>query len=255
MDQLIPIDHRGDGTSIVSGRALHAGLEIATPYAKWFARMAEYDFIPGQDYEDISVPVPSERSDRTYEQTDHALTLDTAKEIAMLQRSERGREIRRYFIAAEKRLRELATAGTAVQLPQDYASALRALASEVEERQRIEARAKELEGPAESWAALAEAKGDYDLRDAAQILSRAPGIRIGQNRLADKLREWRWTGENGRPYQPFVDRGLMFGRARTYEHPKTGLRVTAQRAQLRITPKGLHEIRLRLSPNDLLLDI
>lgn len=254
MEQLIPLDHREDGTVAVSMRALHAGLHSGKDFTTWALRMFSYGFEEGTDYAEVlpqSGENPSGVGGRP--RRDWALTLDAAKEIAMLQRTERGQQVRRYFIAAEKRLRELDT--NSKQLPRDYATALRALAAEVEERERIQARAKELEGPAASWAALAEERGDYDLRDAAQILSRAPGIQIGQNRLADKLRDWGWTGENGRPYQQYVDRGLMFGRARTYVHPRTGERVPAKRAQLRITPKGLHEIRLRLSPADLLLDI
>ena len=140
-------------------------------------------------------------------------------------------------------------------LPQDYASALRALASEVEERQRAEERAKQLEAPARSWDELASAKGDYSLRDAAQVLSRDHGITIGQNRLMDKIREWGLVDDRDRPYQQYVDRGLIRSRARTYEHPHTGERKAA-RPQLRITPKGLHEIRVRLArTNELALTI
>lgn len=140
-------------------------------------------------------------------------------------------------------------------LPQDYASALRALASEVEERERAEEYAKQLEAPAQSWTALADSQGDYSLRDAAQILSRGHGITIGQNRLMDKIREFRWVSDDDRPYQEYVDRKLIRSRARTYEHPRTGERKAA-RPQLRITAKGLHEIRVRLAAtNELALTV
>lgn len=154
-------------------------------------------------------------------------------------------------------IRKTGSYGTVAQpaLPQDYASALRALATEVEDRQRAEEYAKQLEAPAQSWTALADSKGDYSLRDAAQVLSRDHGITIGQNRLMEKIREFHWVSEDDRPYQEYVDRKLIRSRARTYEHPHTGERKAA-RPQLRITTKGLHEIRMRLaSTNELALTV
>lgn len=141
------------------------------------------------------------------------------------------------------------------ELPQDYASALRALATEYEEHEKAKEYARQLEAPAQSWTALADSKGDYSLRDAAQVLSRDHGIEIGQNRLMDQIREFRWVSDDDRPYQEYVDRGLLRSRARTFEHPHTGERRTA-RPQLRITAKGLHEIRVRLAAtNELALTI
>lgn len=96
----------------------------------------------------------------------------------------------------------------------------------------------ELEPPARAWSALADASGDYALRDAAQILSRDARIEIGQNRLATLLRELRWIDSHGVPYQAQVIAGRVTSRARTYEHPRTGERTLAA-PQVRITPKGL----------------
>lgn len=141
------------------------------------------------------------------------------------------------------------------ELPQDYASALRALATEYEEHEKAKEYARQLEAPAQSWTALADSQGDYSLRDAAQVLSRDHGITIGQNRLMDRIREFRWVSDDDRPYQEYVDRGLLRSRARTYEHPHTGERKTA-RPQLRITTKGLHEIRVRIAAtNELALTV
>lgn len=98
---LIPIrDH--EGQQVASGRDLHAYLGIKTRYSDWFARMVEYGFIESQDYILISENVPSGRSDRTYTQTDHAVTFDMAKELGMIQRTTEGKRIRQYFIAIEK---------------------------------------------------------------------------------------------------------------------------------------------------------
>ena len=109
-----------------------------------------------------------------------------------------------------------------------------------------EARVLELEPSAQAWTALAEAAGDYSLRDAAQILSRDHGVHTGQNRLMDTLREWAWVDAKDIPYQRVVDAGLVRARPRTYEHQRTNVRVLAK-PQIRITVKGLERIRTNLT--------
>lgn len=88
----------------ISGRELHAKLEVETPYHKWFPRMCEYGFTEGVDFNtDKNVRVQKE-GDREVarEVTDHQLTIDMAKEICMLQRSEQGKAVRRYLLDLEK---------------------------------------------------------------------------------------------------------------------------------------------------------
>lgn len=109
-----------------------------------------------------------------------------------------------------------------------------------------EARVLELEPSAQAWTALADAAGDYSLRDAAQILSRDHGVQTGQNRLMDTLREWGWVDAKDIPYQRVVDAGLVRARPRTYEHQRTNVRVLAK-PQIRITVKGLERIRTNLT--------
>lgn len=105
--ELIPIKQNEDGTQAVSGRALHEFLEIETQYTKWFQRMAEYGLVENHDYVAISQKrLTAQGNSTTY--TDHALTIDCAKEISMLQRNEKGRQARQYFIQCEKRLKTLA---------------------------------------------------------------------------------------------------------------------------------------------------
>lgn len=120
--------------------------------------------------------------------------------------------------------------------PELMARALIEAQSTIEAAER---RVKELEPSAHSWDTLvAETTGDWSMRDAAQILSRDPGIDIGQNRLARLLRELRWIDERSVPYQRHVAVGRIRSRARTYEHPRTGERLAAD-PQVRITAKGL----------------
>lgn len=96
------------------------------------------------------------------------------------------------------------------------------------------------EPAAHSWNQLADASGDYSLREAAQILDRDPSIRTGQNRLAKTLKNFGWTDRNGRPYQQHVDAGRIVVRPRSYDHPLTG--ESQATTQIRVTVKGIHDL-------------
>lgn len=102
MQELFNLEEKADGTIAVSGRELHKGLEIGTQYDKWVERMIAYGFEENADYIIQSVKVQSQKRLRTYEQLDHIMALDMAKEISMIQRSEIGKQVRKYFIEVEK---------------------------------------------------------------------------------------------------------------------------------------------------------
>ena len=103
MNELIKINYDSDRPT-VSGRDLHEALEVETPYRKWFPRMCEYGFAEGVDFnpvKNVRAQTEGER-DVTREVTDHQLTIPMAKELCMLQRSEKGKQFRRYFIQVEE---------------------------------------------------------------------------------------------------------------------------------------------------------
>lgn len=102
MNELIKVSLNENQEPIVSGRELHKFLEIKTEYRHWFPRMCEYGFIDGVDYTPVIFDHPKNKQSTI----DHAITLDMAKEIAMIQRTEKGKQARRYFIKCEKRLKE-----------------------------------------------------------------------------------------------------------------------------------------------------
>lgn len=123
--------------------------------------------------------------------------------------------------------------------------------AEADRADAAEKQVRALEPAALSWAQLAEASGDYSLREAAQILDRDPAIHTGQNRLARTLREIGWADPSGEPYQRQVDLGRLVRRSRTFDHPTSGEAVAT--VQLRITPKGLHELHRLLGGSGPLL--
>lgn len=101
MKDLIKIDLNENQEPIVSGRDLHEILGVETPYRIWFPRMVEYGFTEGIDFIEFEEKADVQNCTRTYEQKNHAIKLDMAKEIAMIQRSEEGKKVRQYFIQVE----------------------------------------------------------------------------------------------------------------------------------------------------------
>lgn len=95
MNELLTINN--DSRFPIDGRELHAKLGIETPYAKWFDRMCEYGFSDGQDFW-----TKLSESTGGRPASNHALTISMAKELCMIQRTEIGRQVRRYLIAVEE---------------------------------------------------------------------------------------------------------------------------------------------------------
>ncbi|HBN7445374.1 TPA: antA/AntB antirepressor family protein, partial [Escherichia coli] len=109
--QLIPVFNgtiANETTLLVNARDLHTFLGVGKRFASWITeRIAEYGFVENQDYILVSPnrEIKGRGGDRRSK--DYHLTLDTAKETAMVERNEKGRQIRRYFIECEKKLRNI----------------------------------------------------------------------------------------------------------------------------------------------------
>ncbi|MDS1015244.1 antA/AntB antirepressor family protein [Lentilactobacillus buchneri] len=131
MEELIKTFKQKDGSVAVDGRDLHDFLEVDTQYTKWIDRMIEYGFTENVDFTSFSQKSLKPSGGRP--QVNHALTLDMAKELSMIQRTKKGKQARQYFISMEKQ----AKSKQQLPLPKDYPSALRALADSMEENQQL----------------------------------------------------------------------------------------------------------------------
>lgn len=99
MNELIKVNYNNERPT-VSGRELHEFLEVKERYNDWFPRMCEYGFTENIDFRgftQISVKPQGGRPSQ-----DHEITIDMAKELCMLQRNEKGKQARQYFIQLEK---------------------------------------------------------------------------------------------------------------------------------------------------------
>ncbi|KYT37999.1 antA/AntB antirepressor family protein [Escherichia coli] len=117
--QLIPVFNgtiANETTLLVNARDLHTFLGVGKRFASWITeRIAEYGFVENQDYILVSPnrEIKGRGGDRRSK--DYHLTLDTAKETAMVERNEKGRQIRSYFIECEKKLRNIQPVQTELQ--------------------------------------------------------------------------------------------------------------------------------------------
>ena len=103
MSDLIKITTNEEGKQLVSARELHDFLEIKTDFRKWFPRMCEYGFEENIDYTPVKFVHPM----NLQECTDYAISIDMAKELSMIQRTEKGKQARLYFIECEKKLKTI----------------------------------------------------------------------------------------------------------------------------------------------------
>ncbi|MBE9851599.1 hypothetical protein G6W42_03010 [Campylobacter concisus] len=134
MTELIPInkaDFNGAEINSVNARELHAVLESKTDFSTWIKRrLEETDAVENADY--IIVPqkceTMTEHGKKASIKNEYILSTDIAKEIAMLERNEVGKKVRRYFIEFEKAHKQ-------IFIPQDLPTALRAYANEVEQKE------------------------------------------------------------------------------------------------------------------------
>ncbi|MFX1667845.1 phage antirepressor KilAC domain-containing protein [Riemerella anatipestifer] len=202
MKELIKITEQ-NGKQTVSARELHKFLEIGTDFTNWCKRMFEYGFVENIDYAKIG-----ESINQYVTKYDYALTLDTAKEISMLQRSEKGKIARRYFIECEKKLRTGAYA-----LPQTFAEALKLAAQQAE---RLELQQAELKKQAPKVAYYEEVLQSDSTYNTNQIAKELGMSAITLNKKLKDLKVQYRQGGTWLLYHKYQSQGYTKTKTHTY---------------------------------------
>lgn len=195
MNELIKITER-DGKQAVSARELYAFLEIQTPFTMWAERMFEYGFTENVDY--VSLSQKSEKPQGGRPQIDYALSISCAKEISMLQRNDKGKQARQYFIEAENKYRELQKSG-GFQVPTSFREALLLAA---QQQEKIDEQQKQLaeQAPKVLFANAVEASQKSCLIGELAKILRQNGVNIGEKRLFSWMREKGYLCSYGERY-------------------------------------------------------
>lgn len=198
MNELITTKHNDNGEILVSGRELHGFLEVATQYTKWFERMTDYGFELNQDYVAISQKrLTAQGNETTF--IDHHMKLDMAKEVAMIQRTDKGKQARRYFLQLEKMWNS----------PEMVMKRALQFADQkvIEMQERIK-----LDEPYTTFGkAVSDNKASISIGEFAKIINKDHGVQIGRNKLFEWLRDNRFLIRSGReknnPKQKYIDSG------------------------------------------------
>jgi anti-repressor protein len=211
MNELISIQNEA-GKQTVNARDLWKYLESKRQFGNWITqRIDAYEFVEGVDFTTLNKNVNRQIL------KEYHISIDMAKELSMVENNEKGKQARRYFIEAEKKLKQFA-------LPTTFSDALLLagkLQKEIEEAQpKLEAHDRFL-----------DAKGSYTMNEVAKQLN------TGQNKLFERLRngkilmDKKGHANHNTPYQTYIKRGYFTVRTTTIND--------VDRVQTLVTPKGL----------------
>lgn len=218
--ELLRINYESEQPT-VSARELHEGLEINTKFATWFERMCEYGFSEGNEFFP-KVGKTSEQGGRP--SIDYQISIDMAKQICMIQRTEKGKQYRQYFIDLEK----------AWNTPEQVmARALKIANNEIDKLKadnKVLIADTERMKPKEIFAdAVESSRTSILIGDMAKLICQN-GHEIGQNRLFEWMRQNDYLikcgGSKNMPTQKAMEQKLFEVKERTVVNPDGSVRIT-----------------------------
>lgn len=220
MTDIIKVNYDNADRPTVSGRELHQALGIETRYNDWFPRMCEYGFTEGKDFYSILSKTP----EGGRPSTDHTISLDMAKELCMIQRSEIGKRFREYFIEIEKAWNDpVLVMGRAYEAQKAIADRLNEQVLNLETR-------LEADKPKVIFAdAVTASHTSILIGDLAKLLKQN-GVDMGQKRLFEWLRANGFLMKGGNshnmPTQRAMEMKLFEVKERTINNPDGTIRIT-----------------------------
>lgn len=231
MNELIPINYEGEQPT-VSARELHTGLEITDRFSRWFERMSAYGFSEGNDFTSVkSSTLVNNGAER--EITDYRISIDMAKQICMIQRSEKGRQYRQYFLDLEK----------AWNTPEQiFARALKMAdqtIAKLKDTNKSLVEKIEADRPKTIFAdAVSTSHTSILIGDLAKLICQN-GVQTGQKRLFQWMRENGYLMKTGASYnmpmQRYIEQGLFEVKESSVQNPDGSVRVTRT---TKVTGKG-----------------
>lgn len=191
--QLPIIQENQDLQQAVSARELYDFLQPSERFSNWFARQLQYGFAENTDY--VGCEVFNTLARQSLQ--DFFVSIDMAKEISMIQRSDKGKQARQYFIECERKAQQVAV--PAMQIPQSFAEALQLAADQ----------AKQLELAAPKVAHYDKVVDRHTLLTATQVGQKIGLSAIMLNRVLSEIGVYNMAHKRGKAFkQWFIDKGL-----------------------------------------------
>ena len=198
MNGLITTTKDPNGGIVVSGRELHEFLEVGTQYSIWFERMKDYGFTEEVDFIEVNQKRLTSHG-RSHDQVDHHIKLNMAKEISMIQRTDKGKKARQYFLQLEKMWNS----------PEMVIK--RAMDFQQEKIQQLETQIQSDQKYTNYGKVVSLSDGAINVGAFAKIMYDEHGVKIGRNKLMAWLRDNDYLIKQGRernfPKQLYVERG------------------------------------------------
>lgn len=224
MNELIPINYDGEQPT-VSARELHKSLEISKRFSAWFETNSQ-GFIENEDYTSVltGTEVQNNGGVQIRELQDYSLSVDMAKHICLMSRTEKGKECRQYLIDLEK----------AWNTPEQvFARALKMAdqtIAKLKDTNKFLAEKIEADRPKTIFAdAVSASHTSILIGDLAKLICQN-GYQIGQKRLFQWMRDNGYLMVSGSsrnmPKQKYVEQGLFEIKESNVQNPDGSVRIT-----------------------------
>jgi anti-repressor protein len=210
MSELIKIENKeinGEKINTANARELHEFLGSKQQFSNWIQkRIKQYDFAQDIDYTAINDLIYSPP------RIDYFVSIDMAKELSMAERTAKGKEIRKYFIECEKKLKEITVieAPTITGMLSDPTALRTALIEYTEKVTELEVKIEEDRPKVELHDALIEGNRTFDFKESAKFISNNIGMKVGQKKLFTLCRKAKIIEKNtNEPYQRHINSGYL----------------------------------------------
>lgn len=240
-NELIPITTAsigGNQQQGVNARDLHAFLEVKSRFNDWIAnRIKDFDFQENQDYLTLTKKIVSGGLAKEY-----FLTLNMAKELSMVERNEKGKQARQYFIRCEKQLREVAQQQFAI--PQTLPEALRLAADLADKNAALESKVKADAPKVEFCDKVVADNEAMTITKAAKVIGYPP------RKLKDYIRQIGWLYANSdTPMQNTITSGYMVLR---FAHWTDVNGNAVEKPYAHVTAKGMFALYKKMQASGLI---
>ena len=225
-----------DSVQTVNARELHAFLEVGKDFSTWIKdRIEQYDFQENQDF--VCSPILGSEGRGGHNRKDYHLTLDMAKELAMVERNEKGKQARQYFLECERAAKAKPVTDP-MHVLNDPAAMRGLLLTYSEKVIKLEADNAAMAPKVDALDRLATANGSVCLTDAAKTLQVKPKMLIGlmsaNHWIYKRVGCNHWCA-----YQERLQQGVLEHKVTTVDREDGTEKIVEQ---VRVTPKGLTKL-------------
>lgn len=238
MQELIAVNPShvsGQEIPTVNARDLHAFLESKQDFSDWMKkRIKQYGFVENQDY--VCLHKKMEANNATL--IDYHLTLDMAKELSMVERNDKGKQARQYFLACERKALASVQPASQFAIPETLSEALRLAADAIDHNKRLEQQIIADRPKVQALDRISSADGMENITNTAKALQVRPKDLFGYL----SANRWIYRRQGGKgwiAYQERIQQGVLTHKVTTIQDSDGTERMVES---VLVTPKGVAKL-------------